>query len=329
VRRREFITLIGGAVASPLVVARAQQPTGMRRIGVLMNLPADDAEGQARVAAFLNGLSEFGWKDGSNIHIDYRWGHPDPNRIRRDAADLIELKPDVILSSGSPTLAALQVATASIPIVFAQVVDPVGSGFVDSLARPGHNITGFSVFEYSFGGKWLELLKEIAPRTTRAAVLRDLATVSGSGQFGAIQAVAPRLGVELGAVGLGSAAQIEHGIETLAGLGNGGLIVTASTLAIDHRDLIIMLAARHRLPAVYPFRFFTTVGGLISYGSNSIDPFRRAAAYVDRILRGENTAGMPVEAPVKYELVVNVKAANAIGLSVPQSLLARADEVIE
>jgi putative ABC transport system substrate-binding protein len=327
-RRREFITLVGSAAMWP-VAARAQQSTGTRRIGVLMNLPADDAEGQARVAAFLKGLSEFGWKDGSNIHIDYRWGHPHPDRIRRDAADLIELKPDLILSSGTPTVAALHVATGSIPIVFAQVVDPVGSGFVESLARPGHNITGFSVFEYSFGGKWLELLKEIAPRTTRAAVLRDLAMASGSGQFGAIQAAAPQLGVELTAVGLGSAAEIEHGIETFAASGNGGLIVTASTLALDHRDLIIMLAARHRLPAVYSFRYFTKVGGLISYGSNSIDPFRRAAAYVDRILRGDNPSGMPVEAPVKYELVINVKAASALGLSVPQSLLARADEVIE
>jgi putative ABC transport system substrate-binding protein len=328
-RRREFIKLLGGAAAAWPFAARSQQSSGTRRIGVLMNLPADDAEGQARVAAFLKGLSQFGWKDGSNIKIDYRWGHPDPDRIRRDAADLIELKPEVILSSGTPTVAALHVATSSIPIVFAQVVDPVGSGFVDSLARPGHNITGFSQFEYSFGGKWLELLKEIAPNIRRAAVLRDLALASGSGQFGAMQAVAPQLGVELSGVGLGSAGEIEHGIETFAGSGNGGLIVTASTLALDHRDLIIMLAARHRLPAVYSSRYFTTVGGLISYGANSIDPFRRAAAYVDRILRGQNTSDMPVQAPVKYELVINVKAANALGLSVPPSLLARADEVIE
>ena len=327
-RRREFIALAGAAMVWPASV-RGQQSDRMRRIGVLMNLAVGDAEGQARVAAFLQGLQELGWTDGRNVRIDYRWGHPDPDRIRRDAADLVERAPDVILSSGTPTVAALQRATSSVPIVFAQVVDPVGSGFVETLARPGGNITGFSVFEYSFSGKWLELLKELAPHVRRAAVLRDLALASGSGQFGAIQAVAPQLGVELTAVGVGSAREIEHGLAAFARSANGGMIVTGSTLALDHRELIITLAARHRLPAIYSFRYFVTVGGLISYGSNSVDPFRRAARYVDRILKGEKPAGMPVEAPIKYELVINVKTANALGLTVPPSLLARADEVIE
>src|SRR5262249_6321163 len=294
-KRREFITLVGGAASAWPLAARAQQPDRIRRIGVLMNLPAEDVEGQARVAAFLAGLREAGWIDGRNVRIDYRWGHPDADRIRRDAADLVGLAPDVILTSGTPAGAALQRATRSVPIVFAQVVDPVGSGFVESLARPGGNITGFSVFEYSFSGKWLELLKEVAPHLTRAAVLRDLTLPSGSGQFGAIQAVAPSLGLGLTAVGVGSGDDVEQHVTAFAHSANGGLIVTGSTQALDHRKLIITLADRHRLPAVYSFRYFVTVGGLISYGSNSIDPFRRAAGYVDRILKGEKPADLPVQ----------------------------------
>jgi putative ABC transport system substrate-binding protein len=318
----------GTAVAWPLA-ARAQQGERVRRIGVLMNLPADDAEGQARVAAFLAGLRESGWADGRNVRIDYRWGKPDADRIRRDAEDLVGLAPDVILSSGTPTVAALQRATGRVPIVFAQVVDPVGSGFVETLGRPGGNITGFSVFEYSISPKWLELLKEVAPNVTRAGVLRDLTLASGSGQYGAIQAVAPSLGVELTAVGLSSAEEIEHAVAAFARSANGGLIVTGSTLALAHEKLIITLAARHRLPAVYSFRYFVTAGGLMSYGPNSIDPFRRAAGYVDRILKGEKPGDLPVQAPTRYELVINLKAARAIGLEVPPTLLARADEVIE
>jgi putative ABC transport system substrate-binding protein len=328
-KRREFITLVGGAAAAWPLAARAQQANRMRRIGVLMNLPAEDPEGRARVAAFLAGLRELGWTDGGNVRIEYRWGNPDANRIRKDAADLVALAPDVIVSSGTPTVAALQRATRSVPIVFAQVVDPVGSGFVETLARPGGNITGFSVFEYSLGPKWLELLKELAPHVTRAAVLRDLTLASGSGQFGAIQAVAPSLGVELTAVGLANADEIEHGVAAFARSPNGGLIVTGSTLALAHEKLIITLAARHRLPAVYPFRYFVTPGGLMSYGPDSISPFRRAAGYVDRILKGEKPADLPVQAPTKFELVINLKTARTLGLDVPPTLLARADEVIE
>jgi ABC-type uncharacterized transport system substrate-binding protein len=326
--RRNFITLLGGAAAAWPLAARAQQER-MRRIGVLMNLTADDPESPARLAAFAQGLADLGWTIGRNLRIDYRWAAGDPERIRRDADELVALAPDLILSSGTPTVAALQKATRSVPIVFAQVVDPVGNGFVETLARPGGNITGFSVFEYGISGKWLELLKEIAPSVTRAAILRDLALASGSGQFGALQSVAPSLGVELSPVGVGDAGAMERAVVAFARSPNGGLIVTASTLAVIHRELITRLAAEHRLPAVYHSSYYTTSGGLISYGPNSIDPFRRAASYVDRILKGEKPADLPVQAPTKYELVINLKTAKALGLEIPSSVLARADEVIE
>jgi ABC-type uncharacterized transport system substrate-binding protein len=294
-----------------------------------MNLTADDPESPARLAAFAQGLADLGWTIGRNLRIDYRWAAGDPERIRRDADELVALAPDLILSSGTPTVAALQKATRSVPIVFAQVVDPVGNGFVETLARPGGNITGFSVFEYGISGKWLELLKEIAPSVTRAAILRDLALASGSGQFGALQSVAPSLGVELSPVGVGDAGAMERAVVAFARSPNGGLIVTASTLAVIHRELITRLAAEHRLPAVYHSSYYTTSGGLISYGPNSIDPFRRAASYVDRILKGEKPADLPVQAPTRYELVINLKTAKALGLEVPATVLARADEVIE
>jgi len=325
-KRREFITLIGGAAAWPLA-ARAQVPDRVRRIGVLMNLAVDDPEGQARIAAFHQGLQEFGWTIGRNARIDYRWGAGDVERIRRDAAELVALAPDVILSSGTPSAAALQQATRSVPIVFVQVVDPVGSGFVESLARPGGNITGFSVFEYGISGKWLELLKAVAPPVTRVVVLRDIP--AGLGQLGALQSVASSFGVELNPVGLNDAGQIEGAVTAFARTTNGGMIVTGSTPALVHRELITTLAARHRLPAVYAFRYFVTSGGLISYGPDTIDPYRRAAVYVDRILKGDKPADLPVQAPTKYELVINLKTARALGLTVPPALLARADEVIE
>jgi putative tryptophan/tyrosine transport system substrate-binding protein len=326
--RREFITLLGGAAAWPLA-ANAQQAERMRRIGVLMNLTAEDPESPARLAAFAQGLADLGWTIGRNLRIDYRWAGGDPERIRKDAEELVALTPDLILSSGTPTVAALQKATRSVPIVFAQVVDPVGSGIVETLARPGGNITGFSVFEYGISGKWLELLKEIAPGVTRAAILRDLALASGSGQLGALQSMAPLLGVELRPMGVGDAAAIERAIVAFARSPNGGLIVTASTLALTQRGLITKLAAEHRLPAVYHSSYYVSSGGLISYGPNSIDPFRRAAGYVDRILKGEKPANLPVQAPTKYELVINLKTAKALGIEVPATLLARADEVIE
>jgi len=328
VKRRKFITLLGGAAAWPLA-ARAQQGERMRRVGVLMNMGADDAEGRARVAAFQQGLQQLGWTDGRNVRIDYRWGTPDAERIRKDAAELVALAPDVILSSATPTVAALQQATRTVPIVFVQVGDPVGAGFVENLARPGGNTTGFAAFEYGFSGKWLELLKQIAPRMTRAVVLRDPTLGLGTGQLAAIQAVAPSFGVELTPIGVRDAGEIERSITAFARLSNGGIIVTASTLALIHRELITALAARHRLPAVYSFRYFVTVGGLISYGPDSIDPFRRAASYVDRILKGEKPADLPVQAPTKYDLVINLKAAKALGLEVPPTLLARANEVLE
>jgi len=327
-RRRDFITLLGGAAVWPLA-ARAQQPERTRRIGVLINLTAEDPESPARLAAFAQGLADLGWTIGRNLRIDYRWPGGDPESIRKDAEELVALTPDLILSSGTPTVAALQKATRSVPIVFAQVVDPVGSGFVETLARPGGNMTGFSVFEYGISGKWLELLKEIAPNVTRAAILRDVALASGSGQLGALQSVAPVLGVELRPVDVGDAAAIERAVVAFARSPNGGLIVTASTLAVIHRKLITKLAAEHRLPAVYHSSYYVSSGGLISYGPNSIDPFRRAAGYVDRILKGEKPAELPVQAPTKFELVINLKTAKALGLDVPPTLLARADEVIE
>jgi putative ABC transport system substrate-binding protein len=327
VTRRAFITLICGAAAAWPLAARAQQPERMRRIGVLMNLAADDAEGQARLAAFVHDLQQLGWTDGRNVRIDVRWVAGDARLFHRYADELLALAPDAILASATPSVQALQQATGAVPIVFANVGDPVGMGLVASLARPGGNITGFTPFEFGFGAKWLEMLKEIAPRVTRVAVLRDLTI--GPAQLSAIQAVAPSFGGELSAVGVRDAAEIERTVAAFARPSNAGMIVTASTSAVVHRHLITMLAARHGLPAVYPYRYFVTAGGLISYGANATDQYRRAAGYIDRILKGEKPADLPVQAPTKYELVINLKTAKALGLDVPPALLARADEVIE
>ena len=326
--RREFITLLGGAATWPLA-ARAQQGERMRRIGVLVTFAAGDPVGQARLAAFLQGLQQLGWIDGRNVRIDTRWGAGDADRTRRYAAELVALAPDVIMATGTATVAALQQATSSAAIVFAAAVDPVGSGFVDSLARPGGNATGFMSFEYGLSGKWLELLKQIAPSVTRAAVLRDTASPAGNAQFGAIQTVAPSLGVEVNPVNMRDAGEIERVVTAFARASNGGLIVTASPLSLVHRELIVALAARHKLPAVYFERLFVAAGGLISYGPDFPDQYRRAAGYVDRILKGEKPADLPVQAPTKYELVINMKTARALGIDVPATVLARADEVIE
>jgi len=331
-KRREFITLLGGAAAAPLawpLPLRAQQPERMRRIGVLMNLAADDPESSARVTAFAQGLQQLDWTDGRNVRIDTRWAAGDADRYRKSATELVALMPDVILATGTSAVAPLQQATRTVPIVFVNVVDPVGAGLVASLARPGGNATGFTLYEYGMSGKWLELLKQIAPRVTRAAVLRDPARAPGIGQFAAIQAVAPSLGVELSPVDVRDAGEIERAITAFARSPNNGLIVTASPSAAVHRKLIVTMAARHQLPAVYPYRYFVTGGGLISYGPDSIDPYRRAAAYVDRILKGEKPADLPVQAPVKYQTVLNLKTAKALGLEVPPTVLVRADEVIE
>jgi putative ABC transport system substrate-binding protein len=300
----------------------------MRRIGVLTYIAADDAEGQARLTAFTQALNQLGWSEGRNVRIDTRWATA--GDIQRHAAELVALAPDVLVAaSGTATVAPLLQATRAIPIVFAIVVDPVGAGFVESLARPGGNATGFTIFEYSMSGKWLELLKEIAPRVTRAAVLRDPAVASGIGQFGAVQIVAPALGVQLTPVDVRDASEIERAIGAFARGSNGGVIVTAGTLATAHRELIAAVAARHKLPAVYFHRFFVAAGGLMSYGPDLLDQFRRAAGYVDRILKGEKPADLPVQAPTKYELVINLKTAKTLGIEVPPMLLARADAVIE
>jgi putative tryptophan/tyrosine transport system substrate-binding protein len=328
VKRREFLALLGGAAAWPLA-ARAQQREQVRRIGVLVSTAADDPEGQARLAAFLQGLQPLGWADGRNVRIDTRWGAGDAERIRRYAAELVALAPDVILASGGSVAGPLLQVTHTVPIVFTQTPDPVGAGFVASLAQPGGNATGFTQVEYGMGAKWLELLKEIAPSVMRAAVLRDPAIPQGIGQFAVIQSVAPSFGVQLSPVSVRDAGEIERAVTAFARSPNGGLIVTASGLANVHRDLIITLAARHRLPAVYSTRLFVTGGGLLSYGADSIDPHRRAASYVDRILKGEKPADLPVQAPTKYELVINLNTAKALGLEVPATLLSTADEVIE
>jgi putative ABC transport system substrate-binding protein len=326
-RRREMLMLLAGAAALPLT-ARAQQVERMRRIGVLMNTAADDPEGQARLTAFVQGLQEFGWTDGRNVRIDTRWG-TDAGSTRRYAGELVALAPDVILASASAAMGALQQTTRTVPIVFVGIIDPVGAGLVESLARPGGNITGFSLFEYGLSGKWLELLKEIAPGVMRVAVLRDTAVGSGVGQYAIIQAVAPALGVELRPIDMRDAGEIERAVVAFARLPNSGLIIAGAPSLVVHRNLIITLAARHQLPAVYPFPYFARIGGLISYGADSIDPYRRAAGYVDRLLKGEKPADLPVQAPTKYELVINIKTAKALGLEVPTTLLARANEVIE
>jgi putative tryptophan/tyrosine transport system substrate-binding protein len=325
--RRKFLATLGGAAAAWPLAARAQQPERARRIGVLMNLAADDPQALSRITAFVQGLQQLGWTEGRNMRIDTRWAAGDAARFHRYAEELLALAPDVVLASGTPSIQALQQATRTVPIVFASVGDPVGMGLVASLARPGGNITGFTPMEFGFGAKWLELLKEIAPRVTRVAVLRDLTI--GPAQLSAIQAVAPSFGVELSAVGVREASEIERAIAAFARSSNAGMIVTASTAAAVQRDLIITLAARHRLPAVYPFRYLVTSGGLISYGANTIDIYRHAAGYVDRILKGEKPGDLPVQQPTNYELVINLKTAKALGIEMPASVLARADEVIE
>jgi putative ABC transport system substrate-binding protein len=326
-RRRDFIAGIAGSAAVWPVTARAQQPGGMRRIGVLMHWAADDAEGQTRLAAFAQALKQLGWSEGRNLRIDTRWATADDDR--RHAAELAALAPAVLVAATGSAMAPLLQATRTVPIVFATVIDPVGAGFVVSLARPGGNATGFTNYEYGMSGKWLELLKETAPRVTRAAVLRDPAVASGIGQFGAIQAVAPSLGVELSPVDVRDAGEIDRAVTAFARGQNGGLIVTGSAMGVVHREPIVALAARHRLPAVYSARHYVTAGGLISYGPDLIDQYRRAAGYVDRILKGEKPADLPVQAPTKYELLVNLKTAKTLGIAVPDTLLARADEVIE
>ena len=326
--RREFITLLGGTAAAWPLVARGQQADRVPRISMLESLTADDKEAQARISAFVQGLKELGWTDGRNVQIDVRFG-PDNATLRKHAAEMVALAPDVILASGSATVGPLLQVTHTVPIVFVIVPDPVGAGFVASFARPGGNATGFTPFEFGVGAKWLELLKEIMPSMTRAAVIRDPAIASGLGQFAAIQAVAPSLGVNVTPVNARDPKEIERDITAFARAANGGLIVTGSALAAAHRDPITRLAAQHKLPAVYNQRMFVEAGGLISYGPNFLDQFRRAASYVDRILKGEKPADLPVQAATKYELVINLKTANALGLTVPPTLLARADEVVE
>ena len=327
-RRRQFISLLGGATALPLT-AGAQQADRVRRIGIILPAAADDAEFQTWVGAFLQGLAQSGWVIGRNVRIETRWAGSKADDIRRHAQELAALGPDVILASGTSTVGPMLQATRTVPIVFPIVVDPVGAGFVDSLARPGRNATGFLTFEYSLSGKWLELLKEIAPGVTRVVVLRDATQGSGTSQFAAIQAVAPVLRVEVKPVNVHDAGEIKGAVEAFARSPNGGLVVTAGAGTIVHRNLIITLAAHRKLPAVYYERFFATAGGLVSYGPDRTDQFRRAADYVDRILNGEKPANLPVQAPTKYRLVINLKTAKSLGIEVPPTLLARADEVIE
>ena len=328
-QRREFITLLGSAVSAWPRAAQAQQSERMRRIGVLMNSPADDLVGQARFSAFLQGLLQLGWTEGRNIRIDVRWvAQGDSEVNRQHAAEMVALAPEVILTTTTAPTAALQRATRSIPIVFAMVVDPVGAGIVASQPRPGGNVTGFMQFEFSLAGKWLELLKQIAPGATRAAILRDPNIATGIGQFAVIQAMAPPLGMEVSAINVRDAREIESGVASFAHSANGGLVVTGGPATI-HRELVVRLAVKHRLPVVYPYRYYVDGDGLVSYGPDLPDQFRQAASYVDRILKGEKPADLPVQAPVKYQLVLNLKAAKAIGIEVPPSVLVRADEVIE
>jgi putative tryptophan/tyrosine transport system substrate-binding protein len=327
-KRREFITLLGGAAMAWPMAAVAQPSSRVRRIGVLVNLAADDPETQARIGAFLQGLQGFGWEIGRNARIEYRWA-ADADSIRKHAAEMTALAPDVILANANPTVLALQQATRTLPIVFVAVTDPVAGGFVESLARPGGNVTGFTSAEFGMSAKWLELLKELMPGMSRVTVLQDPGNPGGIPQFAAIQTVAPTLGVELRSLGLREASEIESIIATFASGSNSGLIVTRTSGAIAQRQLIIRLAARHRLPAIYPLRLFATGGGLMSYGPDIVHQYRQAASYVDRVLRGEKPAELPVQTPTKYELIINLQTAKALGLEVPQGLLARADEVIE
>ena len=325
-RRREFITFLGGAAAWP-TTARAQQSE--RRIGVLWSFPADDPRGKASLAALKQELQQLGWTDGRNLRVDARWSAGDPDDNRRNAAELVALTPDLIFASGSAAVGPLLQATRTIPVVFAIVPDPVGAGYVASLARPGRNATGFASFEFGIGAKWLELLKQLIPALTRAAVIRDPSITAGLGQWGAIQATAPSFGVELTPISLSDTAELENDIASFARSSNGGLIVTGSGLAVVHRDLIVKLVARYKLPAVYYERYFVAAGGLISYGPNYVEQYRQAAAYIDRILKGEKPSDLPVQTPTKYELVINLKTAKALGLDVPLQLQQRADEVIE
>jgi len=327
-QRRDFITLIGGAAVAWPVAARAQQADRVRLVGSLNILAEDDPESRLRIAAFKQGLQELGWTEGGNVRIEARWAGGDDGLVRKYAAELAALAPDVILTSGSVTVRPVQQATRTVPIVFVGVVDPVGSGYVDSLSRPGGNTTGFTLFEYSLSGKWLELLKEIAPNVTRTAVIRDPTRGSGIAQFAAIQTVAPSLGVELSTINALDVHDMERGIAAFARSANGGLIVTSGGTGF-HRNVIIPLAAQLRLPSVYPYRYYAIEGGLVAYGPNTIEQYRRAAKYVDRILKGEKPADLPVQAPTRYELTINLKTAKALGLTVPPTLLARADEVIE
>jgi putative ABC transport system substrate-binding protein len=326
-RRREFITLIGGSVAWPLA-ASAQQRAQMRRIGVLMSA-ASETDQQAALAVFKEILHQLDWIDGRNVRLEVRWAGANPAKARKDAEELVALQPDVIMVTGQLGLEVLMRMTPSVPIVFNSVIDPVGSDYIDSLARPGGNATGFINFDYALAAKWAELLKEIAPTVTRVAVLRDSATAGGIGQFAVIQSAAPSIGVDVSAIKLRDAAQIEQDVVRFANSPNGGLILTGSAAAVVHQNLIVALAAQHKLPAVYYRRHFVTGGGLISYGYDVDEQYRGAARYVDRILKGEKPADLPVQAPTKYELVINLKTAKSLGLSVPQSLLSRADEVIE
>ena len=328
-RRREFVTLVGGAVVTWPLGVGAQQPEQVRRIGVLINRAADDPEASSFIGAFAQGLAELGWTIGRNVRIDYRWSAGSADAAHKNAAELIALAPDAVLASGTLSVAAFKQSSSSVPIIFTLVTDPVGAGVVDSLSRPGGNATGFMLLEYSSSGKWLELLKQVVPNVTRAAVLRDPANPAGSAQFGAIQAVAPSLGIGVSPINVSNASEIERAIAAFAHAPNGGLIVTGSATATVHRSLIISLAARYNLPAVYSNRFSVTAGGLISYGPDFTNQFRLAAGYIDRVLKGEKPADLPVQAPTKYETVINLKSAKALGITVPPSLIARADEVIE
>jgi putative tryptophan/tyrosine transport system substrate-binding protein len=327
--RRELIVALGGAAAAWPFAARSQQSKQMRRIGALMPFAENDGQAHARNAAFLQGLQQLGWTVGHNVQIDYRWSAGSADETRKDAAELVALAPDVILTSGTAGVAPLLQATRTIPIVFVNVGDPVGAGYVNTLARPGGNATGLLLFEFRISGKWLELLKEIAPGVTRVAVIRDPAITAGIGQWSAIQALAPSVGVEVNPVNVSDTDEIERAVTAFARSSNGGLIVTGSALTVMHRDLIITLATRHKLPAVYYERYYVAAGGLMSYGPDFLDQFRSAAGYVDRILKGEKPADLPVQAPTKYELVINLKTAKTLGIEVPPTLLARADEVIE
>jgi putative tryptophan/tyrosine transport system substrate-binding protein len=329
VKRREFISLLGGAAAAWPLAARAQQSLQLRRVGALLNFPSDDPEGKLRLATFTQTMQRAGWIEGSNLRIEARWAADHADLYSRYSEELVALKPDVLLAGASPSVAALQQVSRAVPIVFANVIDPVGAGFLATLARPGGNTTGFTAFEYSLSGKWLELLKDIAPKVTRVAVLRNPALAAGIGQFAAIQSAASAFGVELSVVDLRDAGEIEHALSTLAQERNASLIVTADASAVTNRELIISLATRYRLPNVYAFREYPASGGLASYGPVPADSFARAASYVDRILKGEKPADLPVQAPTKYALVINLKTAKALGLELPAAVIARADEVIE